>query len=109
MTMYEDTFFSLTDYQNSPGEILFFPKNEARLSEVEDKDENLREPEVWQRGDYELLSQPELSRCVEIFVLAREKARGILQEEISHIHNKIRDAADPAQAQIETDDLFTKK
>jgi hypothetical protein len=26
MTMYEDAFFSLTDYQSSPAEVLFFPK-----------------------------------------------------------------------------------
>ena len=58
MTIIDDAFLSLTDYQNSPAEILFFPKG---FGDEKDK----RVPELWTRGDYELLSRHELERCVD--------------------------------------------
>ncbi|WP_441238875.1 hypothetical protein [Bradyrhizobium sp. 930_D9_N1_4] len=70
MTMYEDAFFSLTDYQNSPAEILFFPKvGDGTLD---------REAEVWRRGDYDLLTPAELNDCLENFLLARQQVRRLI-------------------------------
>jgi hypothetical protein len=72
--------FSLTDYQTSPAEMLFFPKPNNLKGGV-------REP-VWQRGDYELLSNADLEQCGEIFVEAREIARETLLEEIEKLKRK---------------------
>jgi hypothetical protein len=71
MTIYEDSFLSLTDFQSSPAEILFFPKRK-----VDDKIERIAE--VWSRGDYQQLSDSELRECVERYVLGRDLARQIL-------------------------------
>ncbi len=73
MTIYEDAFLSLTDFQDSSGEILFFPKTQL-------DDCVRREAEVWVRGDYELLSQTSLNEAVEIFLLARDSALQMLSE-----------------------------
>lgn len=81
MTIYEDAFLSLTDYQKSPAEVLFFPK-------VEDGEQRVRQPEVWNRGDYELLPKGELDRCVEIFVQARKTARQALLDEIERMRKQ---------------------
>ncbi|MDD1531550.1 hypothetical protein C7U92_30640 [Bradyrhizobium sp. WBOS7] len=107
MTVYEDAFFSLTDYQASPGEVLFFPQSEARKQE--EANENCREIELWRRGDYDLLSKAELSDCVEIFALAREQARSILQSEIDELRNRMKaeNAVDEVGPSLE--DLFHKK
>ncbi len=108
MTVYEDAFFSLTDFRDSPGEVLFFPKNEARERSPEEK--NLRAPEIWQRSDYDLLSLTELNECVEIFVLARDMARQVLQNEIRDLQDKMKaDIVDPGEVKSSVDDLFTKK
>lgn len=69
MTIYEDAFLSLTDYQDAPAEVLFFPK------EKDGEGVSKRQPDVWERGDYELLAQPELDECVEIFLTARDAVR----------------------------------
>lgn len=101
MTVYEDAFLSLTDYQRSPAEMLFFPKNE-------DSEERLREPEIWLRGDYDLLPKAELDQCVEIFVLARDLVRQILLSEIDQLRERAKgDGASPAAGP--TDDLFPPK
>lgn len=76
MTIYEDAFLSLTDFQKSPAEVLFFPSEE--IDGVPK-----RSAEVWKRGDYALLSQVELDRCLENFVLGREAAREVLLREIA--------------------------
>jgi hypothetical protein len=108
MTMYEDAFFSLTDYQDSPGEVLFFPKNEVLKSETDEK--NLRESEIWRRGDYDSLSEAELNQCVEIFASAREMARQTLQDDIRQIQDKVRaEGVDLTESPVNQDDLFTKK
>ncbi|WP_146617771.1 hypothetical protein [Rhodoplanes serenus] len=70
MTIYEDAFLSITDFQSSPAEILFFPKFDSQ-----------REAEPWLRGDYDLLPQSELDECVEIFLEARELVRRRIIEE----------------------------
>lgn len=70
MTMYEDAFFSLTDYQESPAEVLFFPRvGDGTLH---------REAEVWRRGDYELLRPRDLNECMENFLLARQQVRQLI-------------------------------
>jgi hypothetical protein len=68
--MYEDAFFSLTDCQDSPAEVLFFPK-------IGDGTMN-REAEVWRRGDYELLRSDDLNDCLENFLLARDQVRQLI-------------------------------
>lgn len=73
MTMYEDAFFSLTDYQNSPAEVLFFPKVGDGTMD--------REAEVWRRGDYELLSPDDLNDCLENFLLARQQVHQLITAE----------------------------
>lgn len=69
MTILDDAIFSLTDFQSSDAEIVFLP-------EVEGK----RAPEIWHRGDYDLLSGAELSNQMEIFLSAREAAYPIIAE-----------------------------
>ena len=59
--------FSLSDYQTSPAEMLFFPKPNNLKGSV-------REP-VWQHVNYKLLSNVDLEQCVEIFVETRGIAR----------------------------------
>jgi hypothetical protein len=73
MTMYEDAFLSLTDYQDSPAEVLFFPK----IGDGSMK----REAEVWRRGDYELIGTDDLRDCLENFLLARELVRQLITAE----------------------------
>ncbi|WP_020173922.1 hypothetical protein [Methyloferula stellata] len=65
MTVYEDAFLSLTDFQTSPAEVLFFPKIQG------DKDYE-RQVEIWHRADYEQLAQSEVDEAIEIFLLARD-------------------------------------
>jgi len=102
-TIYEDAFLSLTDYQDSPAEVLFFPKEGSGADRE-------RKPEVWHRGTYELLSESELSRCVEIFIEAREMARMILMEEIEDLRRRLEEeGSSPAAPTLEPDDLFPKR
>ncbi|WP_271896077.1 hypothetical protein [Candidatus Phyllobacterium onerii] len=72
----EDAFLSLTDYQNSPAEFLFFPKTDNGTDVG-------RCAEVWNRGDYRLLSQSELNEAVDIFLQSREAARQLLLQEMA--------------------------
>lgn len=104
-TITDDAFLSLTDYQKSPSEYLFFPRDK-------EVGESKRQPEVWSRGDYDLLSKSELDQCLEVFVLAREIARQTLLQEIEELRAKER--AERAKAPTESTkteepDLFTKK
>lgn len=69
MTIFEDAIFSLTDFENSDAEIVFLP-------EVDGK----RTPEIWHRGDYDLLSQSELRNQMEIFLSARESAYPLIAD-----------------------------
>jgi hypothetical protein len=73
MTVYEDAFLSLTDYQTSPAQFLFFPKLDRSKE---------RSSLPWLRGDYELLSKKQLNECVEIFLLARELVRKKILEKM---------------------------
>lgn len=76
VTICEDAFLSLTDYQSSPAEFLFFPK-------VDNGVELKRAPEVWNRGDYDLLSDHDLNDAVGIFLTSRDLARQILLKEMA--------------------------
>lgn len=76
VSIYEDSFLSLTDYLVSPAEYLFFPKNDNDV-------EKQREVEVWQRGDYISLSNQEMNEALDIFLQAREAARKILLQEMA--------------------------
>lgn len=75
MTVVEDAFFTLTDFQEAQGEFLFFPqqgKGEIRR----------RAPEIWRRGEYPLLSPTQLQAQVQIYLEAREIARPIVEWEL---------------------------
>ncbi|SCD24869.1 hypothetical protein BR141012304_20396 [Brucella inopinata] len=76
VSIYEDAFLSLTDFLDSPAEFLFFPKTEQ-------DGERERAAEVWERGDYSLLSDRDLNEAVDIFLQAREEARRILIAELA--------------------------
>ena len=103
MTIYEDAFLSLTDFQDSPADILFFPKSDI-------DPERKRVAEVWKRGDYDLLSKSELDTYLEIFVVAREEARSVLLAEIEHLREKAgQDSVTDEDLHEENPDLFTKK
>jgi len=104
VTVCEDAFLSLTDYQASPAEFLFFPK--ATIG----PDKGRRCPEVWLRGDYDLLSGSDLDEQVGLYLEAREEARRILllakaEEDRRKTEEKRRpdDKADPF------DDLFGRE
>jgi len=57
------------DFEDSDAEIVFLPEVDG-----------VRLPEIWHRGDYELLSDGELRNQLEIFLAARESAYPILAE-----------------------------
>lgn len=69
MTMLEDAVFSLTDFQNSPGEFVSFPKGD---------NSGARSPEIWKRGDYELLGKGEMKEQIETYLRALEAAKRII-------------------------------
>jgi hypothetical protein len=102
MTLYDDAFLSLTDYQSSPAEVLFFPKND-------DGETRERESEVWMRGDYELLPKRELDECLEVFMLARSMARQILVNEIEELKRKSAEGQDSAKPEQPDGGLFPPK
>ena len=101
VTIYEDAFLSLTDYQSAPAEFLFFP-------EMERNGVKRREAEVWHRGDYETLSAAELGECVEIFIHARDQARQILIDEWAAVLRRQSDVSGSSTS-VEIKDLFSRK
>lgn len=72
-TVYESGLFSYGAHRHAPGEIAFFP-------EFETSDGLQRIPEIWQRGDYDLLSTNELRDLLEFFAVAQEQAIPIIAE-----------------------------
>jgi hypothetical protein len=111
VTIYEDAFLSLTDYQKSPVEVLFFPRGEK---DEDEPGKSKRQPEIWLRGDYQLLSKRELDECVEIFINARDIAREVLLADIEALRAKAKAEAEAEKDQSHTDqpsssDFFTKK
>lgn len=81
MTILEDAIFSLTDFQESDGEIVFLPECDGH-----------RSPEVWHRGDYELLSETEIGNQIELFLTARNDARPIIADWLNSRTAKIQPA-----------------
>jgi hypothetical protein len=73
MTLLEDAVFSLSDFQNSPGEFVSFPHLSGSNS-------GQRTPLVWTRGDYSLLSASQMKEQVEIYLQALAKAKLIIAE-----------------------------
>lgn len=100
LTIYEDAFLSLTDYQNAPAEFLFFPK-------TDDGTELQRAAEVWHRGDYALLSDAELNEQVEIFLKSREEARQLLLQEMAEAAVRSRHDDENPQPILFDRDLFS--
>jgi hypothetical protein len=81
-TIYEDAFLSLTDYSTSPAEFLFFPQDKT-LTDLQNlpfeiPKKMIRKHEVWDRNDYEVLSNSDVNELLHIFIQSREQARAIL-------------------------------
>jgi hypothetical protein len=72
-TVLEDAVFSLSDFRNSPGEFICFPKDGKEPDAV-------RKPLVWKRGDMDLLSPSELRDCLHMYLDSLEAAKKILRE-----------------------------
>jgi hypothetical protein len=73
MTLLEDAVFSLTDFQNSPGEFVSFPY-------IKGTNSGQRSPLVWKRGDYSLLKPSQMKEQVEIYLKALADAKVIVAE-----------------------------
>jgi len=69
-TLYEDAIYSLTDLRDSPGEVLFFPKDGF----------GRRMPDRWERGSFDLLTKDELRDQVHRFTQARADARPVIAD-----------------------------
>ncbi|MGQ7830612.1 hypothetical protein [Altererythrobacter sp. Z27] len=80
MTILEDAIFSLTDFQSSDAEIVFLPEVDG-----------VRVPEVWHRGDYDLLSEVQLRNQMELFLSAREQAYPIIDNWLRSKASEFRD------------------
>jgi hypothetical protein len=71
MTVLEDAVFSLTDFQKSPAEFVSFPRTEKSKTAP-------RAPQVWTRGDYDLLSKVEMKQQADIYLEALSLARAMI-------------------------------
>jgi hypothetical protein len=74
MTILEKSLFRLTDFENSPGRIIFLPKMERNPGEW------CRTPVVWSRGQFPLLSDRELNEQMRVFAESKEIAKVLYQE-----------------------------
>ena len=75
-TIFEDAVFSLADFRRSHGRFLTFPRREKRNPDS-------RYCEMWQRGDFELLSRTELRDTLELYLEALQNAKlQLVAEEI---------------------------
>ena len=72
-TVLEDSVFTLSDFKNSPGEFICFPKNGKGINAK-------RQPLVLKRGDVDLLPPAELRDCLHMYLDALEAAKAILRE-----------------------------
>lgn len=99
MTLLEDAVFSLTDFQNSPGEFISFPYLKGTNS-------GRRSPLVWKRGDYGLLSPSQMKEQVDIYLEALAKAKSIIanKKESRPSEDKMAeraDISDPLQTEMD--------
>jgi hypothetical protein len=69
MTVLEKSLFRLTDFESSPGRIIFLPKVEVAPGTWQ------RSPVIWKRGQFPLLSDAELNDQIRIFSESKEIAR----------------------------------
>lgn len=69
MTILEKSIFRQTDFENSPGRIIFLPKEEWSPGMWR------RSPVVWERGQFPLLTDAELNDQIRVFAEGKEIAR----------------------------------
>lgn len=74
MSILERSLFRLTDFEDSPGRIIFTPK-----FEIEPKNW-IRKVVIWERGQFPLLSDAELSEQIKIFAEGKEIAKVLFRE-----------------------------
>jgi hypothetical protein len=101
MTIVEDAFLSLTDFQHAPAEFLFFPNEMVN-------GERQRGREIWKRNDYELLNKAELDNLVECFQSGRRLARAILLEEAEKSQTTDHQDVGAPKPPAPSTDLFTE-
>ena len=73
MTAIEDAVFSLTDFRDAPCKVLFFP-----VVGTDHEGRPIRGREVWNRGDYDLLSETEIRDQVDLYIRAVNMAKEII-------------------------------
>ncbi len=78
MTVLEKALFTLTDFQDSQGLVLFFPTCEVSPRVWQ------RKPTIWRRGDVPLLNDADLNDQIRIFFESRELARVWYQDFLDH-------------------------
>lgn len=74
MTVLDDALFSLTDFEHSPAQVIFFPQSDTDVAK--------RTPVVWNRGDYETYDRKELRRFTDQYVRALSAAKVQLASEV---------------------------
>jgi hypothetical protein len=83
LTICEDAYLSLEDFRESPAAYAFFPYLKGMFLETEEGHLPLRQPVIWSRNEYPLLSSAELNEAIEIFLEGREMAKKMLFDSIS--------------------------
>ena len=73
MTVLEDAVFTLEDFRKCPGIFLSYPKVEP-----ENGGEPARKLEMWRRGDFNLLTEKELTDHLQAYLSALDEARTII-------------------------------
>lgn len=104
MTVVEDAYLSLTDFQESPAKFLFFPN--AMIDGIKK-----RQAIVWERGDYQLLRKKELDQIISNYLGARRIARQIIEKMHSEKtkDESVLDRPESLPLREETLDLFGKE
>jgi hypothetical protein len=74
MTILEDVVFSHTDFEDSEGKILFFPKVPGEFGTM------FRKPMIWKRGQFPLLSKSDLTDQIRIFLESKNLATVLYQD-----------------------------
>lgn len=74
MTIIEDSLMTQADLVSSPCELVFLPKR--------DSGDGVRYPEIWRRGDYNLLTRSELKEHMDQFIQAKQEAELIVREKL---------------------------
>ena len=69
MTILEKSIFRLTDFEDSPGRFVFFPKVQIGGDILQ------RRPLIWKRGQFPLLSDSDLNSQIRIFAESKEIAK----------------------------------